>query len=91
MDQATAEGMYVSEDGGRVGVELSTDEALVLFDWLARTSDNGAPVAFTDAAEQRVLWNLECLLERVLVEPLSADYIALVQEARRAVVGDEMA
>jgi hypothetical protein len=29
-----------------VTVTLSGDEALVIFDWLARTSDHGAPAPF---------------------------------------------
>ncbi|TCN31038.1 hypothetical protein EV644_13015 [Kribbella orskensis] len=53
-------------------LRLSRDQALVLFEWLARTSSAGAPVGFEDQAEQRVLWDLESALERVLIEPLSA-------------------
>jgi hypothetical protein len=33
-------------------------------------------------AEQRALWNLTCLLERELVEPLSPVYQELVGRAR---------
>ncbi|GAA2424433.1 hypothetical protein [Mycolicibacterium llatzerense] len=68
-----------------VTLELSADEALVLFDWLARTSQTGAPVPFDDPAEQQVLWNLECALERILVEPFSTDYRSLLTACRRAV------
>jgi hypothetical protein len=47
--------------GHRDGVtlNLSAHEALVLFDWLARTSAAGKPVPFADQAEQRVLWDLD--------------------------------
>jgi hypothetical protein len=38
----------------------------VLFDWLARTSEAGKPVPFVDQAEQRILWDLACMLESVL-------------------------
>lgn len=73
--------------GGRqpVTLELSADEALVLFDWLAGTSQTGAPVPFDDPAEQQVLWNLECALERILVEPFSTDYRSLLTSCRHAV------
>ncbi len=68
-------------------LELSADEALVLFDWLARTSDAGEPVLYDDQAERRVLGDLLCMLERVLVEPLSPNYASLVKAARAAVRG----
>jgi hypothetical protein len=71
-----------------VTVTLSGDEALVLFDWLARTSDAGAPAPFVDQAEERVLWNVEATLERSLVAILRPDYESLLNEARTAVRDD---
>jgi hypothetical protein len=68
-----------------VTLELSADQALVLFDWLARMSDAGGPVPFVDKAEQRVFWDMECMLERVLVEPFAADYQFLLEAARSRV------
>ena len=64
-----------------VNVTLSRDEALVLFDWLARfNAEEGHP--FADQAEQRALWNLAAVLESTLVEPLKPDYDALLSAAR---------
>jgi hypothetical protein len=37
---------------------------------------------FADEAERRVLDNVLCLLERVLVEPFSAQYDSLLEAAR---------
>lgn len=71
-----------------VTLELSADEALVLFDWLAPTSDAGHRVPFADPAERRVLCDMECMLERVLVEPFAADYASLLGAARFGVRGD---
>jgi hypothetical protein len=71
-----------------VTIELSADEALVLFDWLARTSEAGESVPFADQAEQQVLWDMACVLERVLVEPFSAAYPSLLRAARSRVRGD---
>jgi hypothetical protein len=67
---------------GAVSLELRAEEALVLFDFLARLSERmtGAPF---DPAEQRVLWDLEALLERILVEPLCADYAERLMRARQ--------
>jgi len=74
-----------SESRGEVSLTMSANEALVLFDWLARTSDATHPVPFADPAEQLVLWNVEALLERVLVAPLTPDYDVLLDDARRRV------
>jgi len=49
-----------------VNLRLSEDEALVLYDWLARTTEGDAPVPFEDQAEQRVLWDMEAMLEPLL-------------------------
>jgi hypothetical protein len=68
----------------RVTLDLSADEALVLIDWLARTSAANRPAPFADPAEQLVLGNLECMLERVVAETFDLDYSALVNAARAA-------
>jgi hypothetical protein len=64
-----------------MNLELSDDEALVLFDFLARWEDTGR-LAISDQAEQRVLWDVHALLERELTAPLNPDYARLVAEAR---------
>ena len=35
-----------------------------------------------DEAEQRVLWNVECLLQKILVEPFDKNYDALIKQAK---------
>ncbi|GAB2647657.1 hypothetical protein GCM10009743_23890 [Kribbella swartbergensis] len=65
-----------------ISVDLSRDQALVLFDWLARTSEAGEPVGFVDQAEQRALWDLEACLEALLPEVLAADYQVRLRLAR---------
>ncbi|MBB5633069.1 DNA primase [Cryobacterium mesophilum] len=65
-----------------ISIGLSREQALVLFEWLARTGAGEQPAVFEDQAEQRVLWNLESALESVLTEPLREDYRQLVAAAR---------
>lgn len=65
-----------------ISIVLSGDQALVLFEWLARTGAADVPAAFEDQAEQRVLWDLESALEGLLTEPLGEDYRELVAAAR---------
>lgn len=66
----------------QISLRLSRDEAIVLFDWLTRTSEAGEPAVFVDQAEQRVLWDIEAALEARLTEPLAADYRARLDTAR---------
>lgn len=65
----------------QVRLELTHDEALVLFDFLSRFSDKEV-LAIEDQAEERALWNLQCVMEKLLVEPFRSDYGELVQQAR---------
>ncbi len=70
-----------------VQIDLSKDEALVLFELLQRYSKNNALVV-EDQSEQRVLWNLECELEKILLDPFRDDYAQRVADARNAVRDD---
>lgn len=67
---------------GAVPLALTHDEALVLHDLLQRYSVSGV-LTLEDQAEQRALWNLACLLERELVEPLSPGYAGALAAARQ--------
>jgi hypothetical protein len=67
-----------------IRVELSEEEALVLFEWLSHQAD-AANLAFQDQAEERVLWDLLAQLERVLDAPLLPDYQARLAGARSAI------
>lgn len=64
-----------------VRLELTGDEALVLFEFLARFGDDSM-LAIQDQAEERALWNLHCLLQKQLVEVLHPEYKALLAAAR---------
>jgi len=65
----------------RVKIELTSDEALVLYDWLTRFNQR-ANIDFADQAEERVLFDLEAMLEKALVAPLQSDYANLLGQAR---------
>jgi hypothetical protein len=68
----------------KVSLDLSNDEALVLLDWLRRFNQN-ASSEFEDQAEQRVLWDIEAMLESALAEPFDAKYDELLAAARARV------
>jgi hypothetical protein len=57
----------------------------VLFDLLTGKESSLSSIG---AAEQRVLWEIEAQLERVLVEPLDPNYSTLVEIARKHVLAE---
>jgi hypothetical protein len=65
-------------------LELSDDEALVLFDLLAdyATKDDGRNLPIRHASERNALWTLEASLERQLTAPFQSDYGAQLEAAR---------
>ena len=68
-----------------VNIELTREEAIVLFEFLGRFNKNDDLSRFEDQSEQRVLWDVECILEKKLSEPFQADYQEIVKKARELV------
>jgi hypothetical protein len=64
-----------------VKIELTSDAALVLYDWLTRFNQR-EKTDFANQAEERVLFDLEAMLEKALVAPLQSDYAELLAQAR---------
>ncbi len=67
-----------------IQLDLSRNEALVLFEFLSRYSDSDE-LTIVDQAEQRVLWDLCCLLEKSLTEPFASNYHDVISRARDAI------
>ena len=75
----------------KVKIELTNDEALVFYEWLAsnhKKPENFKGIVEKDSAEERVLWDIECILETVLVAPFKENYDELVEQSRKRVLGE---
>ena len=80
-----------------VKISLSKAEALVLLEFLGRTSDSNRirlketepGVQSPDSAEWRALWNLECVLEKSLAEVFSPDYTKIIEDAKSSLTDPE--
>lgn len=68
-------------------IDLTEDEALVLFDLLADYGDrdDGRQLVVRHAAERNALWAVHGELEKVLVAPFQRDYSAQLAAARARV------
>ncbi|HKF58244.1 MAG TPA: hypothetical protein VKJ45_22565 [Blastocatellia bacterium] len=64
-----------------VHIGISKARALVLYEFLSRFMEDKGLI-IQDQAEERVLWDLQSDLERVLKEPLLPNYRALLEAAR---------
>lgn len=82
------------DSAGTLRLGLTSDEALVLFEWLHRNEAREIRVdhlGIVDDAERQVLWSLSACLESNLVDPLRSDYHEQLQSARTSLraVGDD--
>jgi hypothetical protein len=65
---------------GPFRLELTADEALVLFEWLSQLEDQSG--SEPDSAEALVHAKMLAHLESTLTSPFAADYGAIVEAAR---------
>lgn len=72
----------------KIRIDLSREEAIVLFEFLSNFSDEGT-LQIVDLAEERVLWSLCCHLEKVLSEPFLDTYATVLKQSRDRVRGKE--
>ena len=56
----------------------------MVFEFLSRYSD-GRRLAVEHPAEERVLWDIQCDLERALHEPIAHDYAERLEKARESI------
>ena len=70
-----------------VDLSITKAEAIILFEFAAKLTTEQSTVAF-DGAEEKVLWNIEAMLEKMLLEPFREDYEHVVDKARLEVTED---
>jgi len=73
----------------KIVLNLSNDEALVLLNWLIRFNENEMPSLFEDQSEERVLFDLESVLEQSISEIFSKNYKELLSQARDNIRDEE--
>ena len=72
----------------KTSVELSIAEAMIIYNFISRQSDFKNGVAELTPDEKRALWNIECLLEKILTEPLISNYQDTLVEAKKLLTDD---
>jgi hypothetical protein len=74
--------MEAIKDNKSVSLNLSSNEALVLLDWLTKFNQKENSTLYEDQAEERVLFDLESSLEKVVSETFEENYGEALLKAR---------
>lgn len=78
----------IKPDPSDVTLTVTSDEFLVLFEFLQRFSNTGR-LAIEDQAEQRALWNLCCTFEKTGAPAFAGSYQQAVEAARARLRDDD--
>ena len=74
----------IKENKG-ISVKFTDEEAIVLFEWLSKFNEAERPALFQDQAEQRVLFDLEAELEKVISQTFDSNYMEKLSSARQKI------
>lgn len=75
--------MDIRKESNDYILKLNSDEVLVFFEWIVKFNKDNE---LSDKAEQKILSNLECLLESALEEPFMEDYQDIINRAKRYII-----
>ena len=77
--------MEITKKSNDYIIKLNNYEVLVFFDWLVKFVENNE---INDEAEQKILYDLECLLESTLEEPFMENYKNLIYIAKKSIINN---
>ena len=75
--------MDIRKESNDYILKLNGDEVLVFFEWIVKFNNDNE---LSDKAEQKILYNLECLLASTLEEPFMEDYKDIINRAKRYII-----
>ena len=64
-------------------IELTEDEALILFDCITRFNEKRSSIVFRDESEKKVIFDIESDLETKLASILDQDYELILNKAKK--------
>jgi len=81
--------MKANNENKNIAITLSEYEALVFLEWLHNFNEEEHPTLFQDQAEQRVLWDMEAELEKVVSITFDSNYQEFLSKARQRIRDEE--
>ena len=80
--------MRTKKDNNKLHLIFNEDEILVFFEWLCNINQRNDENLFEDVSEQRLLFDVEAELEKVIPELFEKDYIDFLLKARKRIVSN---
>jgi hypothetical protein len=77
--------MESTKENNGICINLTEDEALVLLEWLSKFNREEHSLLFQDRAEERILFDLEATLEKIVPEVFSPSYKDMLSKAREKI------
>jgi hypothetical protein len=74
------------KDNNILNLELTKNEALVFYEFLSRINESDRKELFEHQAEEKILWDLESILEKQLNETFRTDYNEIIEKARIQII-----
>jgi hypothetical protein len=77
--------MKANNEKKNISIKLSEDEAVVLFEWLHNFNEEERHTLFQDQSEERILFDLEAELEKVVSGIFAGNYKDILLKARERI------
>jgi hypothetical protein len=77
--------METTKNNNNILLHLTNDEAIVLLEWLTTFNKNVDLNLFQDQSEQRVLYDMEAVLEQNVTETFQDNYQEVLSKARASI------
>jgi hypothetical protein len=77
--------MKANIENGNISIKFSEDEAIVFLEWLHKFNEEERQTMFQDQSEERILFDLEAELEKVVSGAFSGDYKNFISKARERI------
>lgn len=81
--------MRADNQNRNITITFSEDESVVLLEWLHNFNEKERPTLFQDQAEERILFDLEAELERVVSDTFENNYQEVLSKARQNIRDEE--
>lgn len=74
----------------KINIQINSDQALVIFEFLAELSEGNRTISGALISELRALAGLETALESTLLQPFEGNYAQLLSEARARIESEDL-
>ena len=81
--------MKANNKNRNIALEFSEDEAIVFLEWLHNFNEQERPTLFQDQSEERILFDLEAELEKVVSATFKSNYHEVLSNARQKIRNEE--